>query len=81
MYSYFSPNAKKKLKIKESAKLVSLGDHDEAALTGLKYSSSCIASLLKIKSIGSIYAVGVNDKGSILETDYLQEAEKFGKSI
>ncbi len=81
MYSYLSENKLRELKIKESVLLFCCGDKDISVATGLMASYRCMIEYLNIKNKGVIGAIGVNDRDSIRNTEYLHQAYQLALQL
>lgn len=81
LYSYWSPNALRPLKIKESALLVCAGDTDMHVFDGLVLSYEIMLRFLNWANAGVLTVPGVMEKGAILKTDALERAQKLGMSF
>lgn len=81
LYAYVKPQAKRPLKIKETGMLIAAGDENISVLEGIKKSFDFISGLMKWKNLGTLESIGINEKGEIQDTDSLEKAETFGKSI
>ncbi|SMD12245.1 flavodoxin family protein [Sporomusa malonica] len=79
LYSYLI--AKRTLKIKKCALLVSGGVQDETMFEGIVKSYKLIAEFLSWKDRGVVIVPGLHDKDDILKTDGLKRAETLGKNI
>lgn len=80
-YAYVKPNAKRQLKIKESAMLIAAGDENISVLEGIKKSFDFICGIMKWENLGTLESIGINEKGEIRDTGSLEKSETFGKSI
>ena len=79
LYAYDAPNCQRPLKIKESV-LLTCGDGSEV-FDGLIKTYTHIVNYLKWKDAGILAVPNVKDKGDILKTDALLQAELLGKKI
>lgn len=81
LYAYNSPNALRKLKIKESALLACAGDTDAYVFDGLARTYEIMVDYLKWKNAGTLLVAGVYDKGDIDGSEALQRAEQMGRDF
>jgi multimeric flavodoxin WrbA len=73
--------AKRTLKVKESALLVTGGGKDLSTYDGIVKSYKLIGEFLKWNDKGVIIVPGLHDKDEILKTDGLQKAEIMGRNL
>jgi multimeric flavodoxin WrbA len=80
-YSYGKPEGKKRIAIRESALLISLGDTDDATYRHAEGTYRDIIDYVGWKDLGVVVAKGVNGKHDILKNEALGKAEAFGGSV
>jgi multimeric flavodoxin WrbA len=79
MYAFII--GRKKLKINESMLLVCAEAADEAYFEGIVSTYKILADYQKWTDRGQLTVPGVYKKGDVLSTNYLELAEKMGRSI
>jgi multimeric flavodoxin WrbA len=80
-YAYGKPEGKKRLAIKETSLLISLGDTEDATYKHAEGTYKDIVEYLGWKDLGVIVAKGVNGKRDILNHEALAKAEALGKTL
>lgn len=82
LYAYVSPKALRPLKIKESVLLACAGEAtDTHVFDGLVLTFTGILHYLNWKNAGVLTIPAVQDKGDILKTDALDNAEQLGMGL
>lgn len=82
LYAYMSPNAKRKLKIKEAVLLACAeGTEQDGDYDGLKAAYKSICGYLGWRDRGMVLAGSCGDKGSVINTPYLKQALALGKTL
>lgn len=81
IYAYLSPNCTKTLKISESALLVCGGEKGHDIFSGVVHTYEQICKGMNWKNQGMIIAEGIYQKGEILDTEYLKQAELLGEKL
>lgn len=81
LYAYYGPCAGKRLKIAESALLMSAGDHDPAVFRQSVDTYNSILDACGWTDRGTVLVPGVNKPGEVKETDGPARAEKLGREM
>lgn len=80
-YSYLTPQSPVRMKISETALLICGGDNNLEVFGGAIESYKQISKNYGWEDRGMVVAQGVMEKGAVTDTDYLEKAEKLGKTI
>jgi multimeric flavodoxin WrbA len=80
-YPYCKPEGKKRIAVKESILLLSLGDTEDATYSHAALSYKDIADFMGWKDRGIIAAKGVNKKTDILKSEALVKAGDLGRTV
>jgi multimeric flavodoxin WrbA len=80
-YAYCRGEGKKRIRIRESALLLSLGDTDEATYRHAEGTYRDIIGYLGWADRGLVVAKGVSRKTDVLRNEALAKAEALGRSI
>jgi multimeric flavodoxin WrbA len=80
-YPYCKSEGKKRIAVKESVLLLSLGDTEDATYSHAALSYKDIADFMEWKDRGIIAAKGVNKKTDILKSEALVHAGELGRTI
>ena len=81
LFPYGRENRVKSLKVKETALLICGADDIEAPFSAAIQSYRYLIEYYKWTSRAELIVPNVNNKGDVLKTDWLQQAEMLGKSI
>jgi len=81
LFPYGKENRIKSLKIKESALLICGADDVEATFGATIQSYRYLIGYYKWASRAELIVTNVNEKGDVLKTDWLRQAEMLGKSF
>lgn len=80
-YSLLMPQSQIKMKVSETALLVAGGDADLNLFSGVTETYKNLSERFQWADRGMVVAAGVMEKGVIVDTDYLEQAETLGKNI
>lgn len=81
LYAYLSPKCTKTLKISESALLVCGGEKGQDIFSGVVRTYEHICKGMNWKNQGMVIAEEIYQKGEILGTEYLKQAELLGEKL
>ena len=82
LYAYMSANAKRKLKVKEAVLLAcGEGTEKDGDFDGLKATYKSICDYLGWQDRGMVLAGGCQEKGAVINTPYLKQAQALGKTL
>lgn len=81
IYAYLRQDAPKKIKITEAVLLLCGGEDGDEKYQGVINTYLSICDGMQWKDSGMVIAEGIYEKGKIVNTNYLIQAEKLGESI
>ncbi|OOM19136.1 hypothetical protein CLOBE_54480 [Clostridium beijerinckii] len=79
MYSFII--GEKKINIKESMLIVCGEEKDESAFDGIISTYKRISAYQQWTDVGTLIVPGVLNKGDVLSTNYIVQAEMMGRNI